>query len=413
MLANQEILKIKAYKKFALSLFLLNLFLFSGYYESYWGTPKILKYGFSIITLFFVFRLIYFSKRLTINNYLDLFFRGIFIFISILLLAGSIRIDAHYVQNVLGDRYYFMPFLIPIFFILIKYRIDFFKILMNYTYYLLYLSIIVEVVVLVFFRDLIFYGRGMTAIYTFAIAPFLLVQISHLFENKKIGQLLFFYLGLFTVIAAIWGRRGETLEPLFFIFAALLIRFTSKSVRVSNKAVLLIISIVFSLTVLFVINEYSNKIYLFERGINKDAFEETRGETIYNFLHDFGSKPYDWLIGRGLNGEFRKFTWGYNQMSTSIEIGYFNILLKGGFIYLIPMMYLFLRAFYLGFFKSCNDLSKGLALIVLWQIIYMVSFAMANYSPYYILVWIAVGAGFDPNLRSKSNMELKAVFNSR
>ena len=108
---------------------------------------------------------------------------------------------------------------------------------------------------------------------------------------------------------------------------------------------MLITSLFFiSISTIFIRNNI-DKIYLFERGITQEGFLESRGETIINFINDFGTLPNDYLIGRGLNGTFQKFSNGDNQMSRSIEIGYLNVLLKGGFVVLLPMMALFIIAF--------------------------------------------------------------------
>ena len=403
----------KLYKEFALSLIALNLFLFSGIFEPFWEIPNIVKYLFSATAFYFMVKLYISTQKQRFTNLLDLFVRNLFILMSVGLLLTSLRAEIFYIQEVFGARFYFMPYLIPVIFILIRYNILLFKLILKYTYTLLFVAIIIELFILLYFRDTRFYVRGMTAIYTFSIAPLLLSQVSHLYNNKLVSRVAFIYLFLFAIITANWGRRGETMEPLFFIVTAFFIKIRSKGLGANRRITFLFFAVIFSIvTYLFVI-ENKDKLYIFERGFSQESWEQSRGATIRNFLYDFGSKPYDWFIGRGLNGTFRKFTFGEDQISRSIEIGYFNILLKGGLLYLLPMMYLFIRAFYLGFFKSNNDLSKGLAMIVLWQMIYMVSFGMANYSLYYILVWIAVGAGFDSSLRTKSNLDLKAVLNSR
>lgn len=412
MLIATNLYLFRLYKNFVLSLFVLNLFLFSGIFEPYLGIPKIIKYIFSVFSLYFIFKIYYSSQKLKIVNFTDLLTRRLFIAVSIYLLITSIRFEFFYIQEIFGERYFFLPFLIPIIFILIRYQASFFKTLLRYSYNLLYFGVIIELIILSFFTNETYYARGMTAMFTFSIATFLLVQVSHLLNNKMAERMAYIYLLLFALIAAIWGRRGETLEPIFFILSAFFIKTQSKSIGQKSRYSMILIGVLFSLSAYLIVINNKEKLYIFERGFSIDSFEHSRGETIVNFWSQFGSESNDWLIGRGLNGEFRKFSFGDNQMSRSIEIGYFNILLKGGLLYLIPMMYLFFRAFYLGLFKSNNDLSKGLAMIILWQMIYMVSFGMANYSPYYIIVWIAVGANFDSELRKISNQDLKLLFKS-
>jgi hypothetical protein len=247
---------------------------------------------------------------------------------------------------------------------------------------------------------------------TFSLAPGLLLFVSHLYQESKYTKwtLIFFLLLIF--ITAMLGRRGETIESLFMLIWAFTIRLTSSDINQVRKTIIIILSLFFiSVSTVVIINNTQN-IFLFERGFSKEGFDESRGETVDNFLYQFGTLPNDFLIGRGLSGEFQKFSFGDNQMSSSIEIGYFNVLLKGGFLYLVPMMALFIIALYKGFFKSNNDLSKGLAGIILWQIIYMMSFGMANFSTNYLLLWIAVAACLDSTIRKTTNAEIRKILNS-
>lgn len=412
MLLDFQISHYKLYRNFAISLIVLNLFLFSGIFESYWGVPKLVKYIFSLFAFYFIIKLYSSANKLKFINTIDLWVKYLFVFVSFVLLLTSFRLETLYIQEIFGERFYFMPYLIPIFFLSMKYNILFFKVLLNYSYYLLFGGVLIEIFVLLIFTNIEFYVRGLTSMLTFSLATFLLIQVSHLYKKKMVGRISFLYLFLFAIITAIWGRRGETIEPLFFLAAAFFIKTRSNDIGRSNKLGFIFFSIIFLVVTYFVVLGNQDKLYIFDRGFSQESFEQSRGGTIENFLQQFGSQSSDWFFGRGLNGEFRKFNFGENQLSRSIEIGYLNILLKGGLLYLIPMMYLFLRAFYLGFFRSNNDVSKSLSIIVLWQMIYMVSFGMANYSPYYILVWIAVGAGFDSSLRNKSNQEFSLVFNS-
>jgi hypothetical protein len=219
---------------------------------------------------------------------------------------------------------------------------------------------------------------------------------------------LVYFLG-FAIILAILGRRGETLENVFMIVWAFIVRLGSSQLNSSRKASFLLFAIVFFISVTLITLSYKSQIYLFERGFDKDGFDASRGETVDNFIADFGSRAGDWIIGRGLNGTFQKFNFGENAISRSIEIGYFNILLKGGLLYLVPMMLLFIAAFIRGFFYSKNDLVKALSGLVLWQILYMVSFGIANYNASYTILWIATAVCLNPVFRAYSNADVMKV----
>jgi predicted membrane protein len=65
-----------------------------------------------------------------------------------------------------------------------------------------------------------------------------------------------------------------------------------------------------------------------------------------------------------------------------------------------------LRASFLGFFRSNNDLAKALAVFLLIHIVMMFSFNLPDYSVHYIVVWIAVSACFTPKIRNYNNEEI-------
>ena len=51
--------------------------------------------------------------------------------------------------------------------------------------------------------------------------------------------------------------------------------------------------------------------------------------------------------------------------------------------------------------------------IILWQIIYMLSFGMANFATNYLLLWISVAACLDSRIRKTSNLEIKKLLNNK
>ena len=95
----------------------------------------------------------------------------------------------------------------------------------------------------------------------------------------------------------------------------------------------MILSIIFiSVSTIYIINN-KDDIYLFDRGFNIEGFEASRGDTIFNFINEFGSEPNDYLIGRGLNGTFQSFPWAIIKFQDLLKLDTLNVLLKGGFIF--------------------------------------------------------------------------------
>jgi len=397
---------LKVNKELVISLFLLNLFIFSSTFEVLIGISQIIKYSLSVIVIYFFYSFFHKSALQNVETFTVKCIKFIFLVVSFYLLVGSYRKEIFYIQEIFAERFYFMPYLLPLIFLFIKYDLSIFKYLIQFSYYLLPLALFVEVYIIIFTLDPFYYVQDVIAIITLSIAPNLVLFTSHLSSNKKLTTLSIIYFLLFAFILAKLGRRGETFENVFMLIWFMVIRLGSKSINQSKKFNFFVVSLILFITLSFFVYQNRKSIYLFERGVSASGFDESRGETIDNFLYEFGREPNDYLIGRGLNGTFQKFSSGDNMYSRSIEIGYLNIMWKGGLVYLVPMMLLFIISFVKGFFNSKNDFVKGLAGIILWQIIYMGSFGMANFATSYVLIWISVAICLDPRMRNFTNNEI-------
>ena len=403
---NYPQLTFQINKKLVISLILLNLFIFSSSFEALIGIPQFIKYIFSVSVIYYFFYFFYQSSLQKNDTTLVKSIKFIFLIVSVYLLVNSYRKELFYLQEIFAERFYFMPYLLPLIFLFVKYDLSIFKYLLQFSYYLLPFSILVEIIIIIYTISPLFYVQDVICILTLTMAPNLLLFTSHLSSNKKIATLSIIYFVLFAFILAKLGRRGETFENIFMLVWFIIIRLGSKSYHTSRKLIFFIVSIILISTLSLFVYQNKDSIYLFERGLSAEGFDKSRGETIDNFLYEFGRQPNDYLLGRGLNGEFQKFTSGENMYSRSIEIGYFNIMWKGGLVYLVPMMLLFIVSFVKGFFSSNNDLVKALAGIILWQIIYMGSFGMANFATSYVLIWISVAICLDPRIRNLNNSEI-------
>lgn len=199
---------------------------------------------------------------------------------------------------------------------------------------------------------------------------------------------------------SVYGRRGALVNNLLGLFFMIIIRLRSSFFKLADRMRIYYTGLL--LIILFLAFGYLfMSTYVFQRGFNKYAFEESRGIVFEGFFNDFSSTS-EWIFGRGLNGTvFRDI----NSVTrfTEIENGFLTIVLKGGLLYLIPYILILLRAGYLGFFRSKNDIVKAMASIVLIQLIMMSSFGLPAYSSKYIFIWICVSVCFTSEIRNLSN----------
>lgn len=395
-----------------LSFISINIFLWLQGVEFKYGIPQIVKYIFSLSSLIVIIRYglknPFRPKLGGLFNPLLIFFVGwsIFLLISSILTFNSL----FYFQRLFGQRFFFIPYLLPLFIVFTKFDLSFFR---NY----LMLSLILIIPALLFQVMLI--GTGVSpsnwteqtaTIYIFDIGSWLLILSVHYFRKRYVSFIVVIYFSLWVVLWALYGRRGMLIETLLLFI--IMIYFRLKSPLLSRNDRMKIYFSGITLAILLISFGYIvTSTYAFQRGISKEGFEESRGEVFENFYQDFNSAS-DWVIGRGLDGRVMRTIIRGEDSGDLIENGFLHLVLKGGLLYLIPYVMILLKASYLGFFKSNNDLVKGLASLLLIQLIMMFYHNLPDYSVRYILVWIAVSACFNKELRDLNNTDvLEAIHN--
>jgi len=391
-----------------------NLFILICSFELLYGLPNILKYLLSVLTLISLFIFYRNSERLKLNSFFLTILVSWVILFFIYLVVTSVRFEKFYIQETFGDKFYLLPYVVPILFLKTRYSISTIKTILRLTYTFLPFAIIALIFLLVFPKAYK-YPDNVFIVHSFSIANALLLYVSHLLKWRFVTPLSILYHILFIIMLATIGRRGETFEQLLPLLVFVFIRVRSSSISTLKKFIFVVLSLCAAIPASIYVYSISGNIRLFQRGFDKEGFEDTRGITVINFLNDFGSRPNDYLMGRGLNGKVRKWFVGTKErpkFSRSIEIGYFDAMLKGGLLYLVPMMLMFLSSIYLGLFRSKNDLSIGFSFLILYQIINMISWGILNFSVYFFMLWIAVASSMDRPTRGYDNNYLKAAFNS-
>ncbi|MFZ1705223.1 MAG: hypothetical protein WAT79_12825 [Saprospiraceae bacterium] len=391
-----------------------NLFILVCSFEILYGLPNILKYLASVYVLLSLAIFYWYSDRIRFQSFFLKFLVSSFILFLVYLLFTSIRFEKFYIQEAFGDKFYLLPYVVPIIFLRLRYTLSTFRTILRLTYSILPFAIL-SLIFLIIFPDVYEYPDNVFIVLTFSFANALLLYVSHLLKWRFVTPLALLYSILFIILLASLGRRGETFEQFLPLILFVWIRIRSSSISTIKKGIFIALSLSAVIPASLYVYSISGDIYLFQRGLDKDGFNDTRGETVLNFLNDYGSRPNDYIIGRGLNGKVRKWivaTEKSTKFSRSIEIGYFDSLLKGGFVYLLLMLTLFLSSIYLGYFKSKNDLVKGLSFIVLWQILYMISFGLLNFSVFYFMLWIAVATCLDRVTRNYDNNYLIRELNA-
>ncbi|MEE9326119.1 MAG: hypothetical protein V3U71_02410 [Cocleimonas sp.] len=240
-----------------------------------------------------------------------------------------------------------------------------------------------------------------------------IMMLAYSFQSKKNKKILLFAIPAFLILTYFASLRVNIALSFFIIIFLGLEYFRSSTTNLYKKVSILVTITIIGLLVL--LQDFPAKSFDIE---NKEIATDTRSflfEELYADMSD-----HDLLIGRGTLGTYHSPYFEYTKehglsgdspTRTSIEVGYLQIIFKGGYIMLALYLLLLLPAAYLGIFKSNNIISRMsgylvLAYLLLWSISYY-----PVYSPKFILLWMAAGTAISRTTRSLSNQDLLSIKN--
>ncbi len=224
-------------------------------------------------------------------------------------------------------------------------------------------------------------------------------------SSYKILAFLCIFLSI--LIPLIAGRRGAVIMIIILIFFSIyLYIFQVKRGSKILKILLILLAISAAGTIFYVYSDSAFSLFLsrMEEGTNSRAGIEKY------FFDSFKDKPWDWLIGRGINGTYHS---PYIEMQNRnvIETGYLQLILSGGVINLFFFLFFLTYSAILGFFRSNNVLCKAMSFYLLYHIIYLYPYGLPSFSLEYLIVWIFILYCNSREWREKSDDEIKlAIF---
>jgi hypothetical protein len=325
------------------------------------------------------------------------------------LLIGSIRFEVFYIQEFFVGELYLLPYLLPLFMINITLEPANLKLYFSIIKKLLLpgLLILLVIVTNLNFENWYFHVH----LYELFLFGFpIIFLLMGFFQSKKLKILLYIIFILMLFIAAFYGRRS-LLGDIIFLFAFLqLIQISSKTVSKITLALRYSLLFLIITPIILLYSENITQLSVFQRGFGRDAWDESRGLVMLDFFEDFVSTR-DWAIGRGLNGQVKRTIGDSNDngFGTSIENGYLTVVLKGGNVYFFFILYFFLRAIYLGWFKSNNDFTKAFAALLLIHLLGMIGFNIPIFNHRYMLLWLSIPICFSAYYRSLTNQLVKQL----
>jgi len=144
--------------------------------------------------------------------------------------------------------------------------------------------------------------------------------------------------------------------------------------------------------------------------------QDTRSEVEEYFYQDM--KPVDWIMGKGINGQYYcpGVELGQGRISIfrrGIETDYLTIILKGGIISLGLILLLAIPAMIKGFFSSRNLLVKAASTWILLYLLCLYPAPVTTFTLNYLIVWISIGLCYSREIRSLTDDDLIGYFSKK
>lgn len=355
----------------------------------------------------------------SLNGIESFLFKTYIVLVVVMVVRGYI-VDYRYIwQNWLGSLNYhifsptyILPYFLPLFiFIGIK-RIEFRTLLqLNYMFNFLFLFFFIINIESI-------YKNGLSQIAGFSIensqmglaadTVFFFTSTSFFvlckdFIPKKQWRFNMILLFLAIITLAVGSRRGGVAIFILLLLGALLIYVQSFKGFKKIFGLIAISLVTLGLTGFYFASQDTLFKYINERGA-----EDTRSIVDVTLLQQMSSTEL-WL-GKGLNGRYYlpiledDYLDGWRYGS---ETGFYNLVLKGGYVLAIIYIFVLLIPALKGIFKSNNSLTKALGIYILLSLIELYPFGWLQFDLKYFVIWIGVIFCWSPAIRRMNNLEIK------
>jgi hypothetical protein len=340
------------------------------------------------------------SRRLIIQN------KIIFVFLlvwTVIILMRGLRFEYDFVYMLFLSSYFFMPFLLPFVAGAYKYS-DVRKIIKVITFLnVLYLYFAIQEFSYVVERSGVSISFVENLNHYLAFPNFLLIflyfKISKL---ERIISLVVYLVGLF--MSLFMARRG-----LVWTFSCagalsiLLVFFNQNNLKLKYFSKIYVI-ILLLVVIAFIFNYKS----IFLDFIVDRLYEDSRGFVVSAFYNDMSA--VDMIFGKGIGGAYfvgaDSMDGVVNGYRGIIESGYLNIILYGGYVYIILLAVIYFGAIRNGLFRSNNIFAKAFGLYIFLHVLELYPAGVFFFNVQFLLIWISVSMCFDKNFLGMSDQKI-------
>ena len=277
-----------------------------------------------------------------------------------------------------------------------------FKKIFKFSYCMILLYIILAIPTC--YTDMSFITVGQSEFITFLIEGAILILFTLPYHRRKTIIVATLAVIIAIVVMMLLARRNKVVFYGGGLGLAIILNILKGKIPVGKKIAIILLTIC---GFVFVLNSGS----LFQAFFDKmDSGMSSRENVVEDFHDDFNKTPIDWVLGRGMFGEFDAGILNTNEntdLRDGIENGYLHHILKGGWIWLGLFILISLIAMQKGLFQSKNIFVQGCALFLLLHFLDMVGFGIPVVSLKYILIFLSIAVCMSLKWRNYTDKELK------
>lgn len=237
---------------------------------------------------------------------------------------------------------------------------------------------------------------------------FLFLSFTKLTKKQKIVSVIVFIVGF--LIAVMAARRSLVWIFSWTFMLFIFINYLNKNASKLKKFMLIIMTLIMGFGAIIVYNLFFETLFgeLVER-IDVDS----RGVVLKDFNKDMDTMS--WIMGRGISGEYNLYETDYvfgldDEVADNrniIEAGYLNLILKGGFIYIVPFALIILVALRNGIFRSKNYYLKVCSGFLILYVVESVPAGVLMFNIRFFLVWYCIAMCWNKKVINATDQEIE------
>lgn len=236
----------------------------------------------------------------------------------------------------------------------------------------------------------------------YSVFAFAVLLVAYMSPKKWIFNML----GLVSVlfINMIAARRGSSLS-MAVLFVGALFFWAKYNYHKYKFMSMLLVCVILSMATYFVLNS-SLFDFLFMRGMSDSR--SGVDEALLSQMNDG-----ELIFGKGLNGRYYypiledDYWKGWRYGS---ETGFYNMVLKGGYLMAIVYILLLIIPAFKGLFQSHNFLCKAGGFFILLSLFELYPFGWLEFSVKFLVIWMMVVLCMNPYVRQMNDAQIKQQF---